>query len=169
MKKLIYLSIIATLFACSDNSSKTDQSGDKKYQEVTKIKDGFTVTHTPEKGEAILNGPSGLKYTWVYKTSITSKEKVKILEFGAFVPFNGKWIFSTYTGKPFTPKDFEEWYDCPRSTLFPNKQYTDINNWTGSDVLEASESLWYYIGETESGEQVKAMGKINRIAELQSL
>ena len=167
MNKIIYLSILITVFSCSEGNIKKTQNGDSKYQEVLKLKDGFKVTHSPEEGKAMLNGRSGSKYTWLYKTTVEAKQDITILEFGAFGLYNGQWIFGTYTGKPFTTKDFEEWYNCPNGKLLANKKYLDSKNWTGGELLEKSETLWYYIGKTESGEIVKAIAKLTSLAETQ--
>ena len=167
MKKLIYLVLASASFGCSWNPSKTTENqGDSKYQELLKIKEGFTVTHTPEQGEAILGGPSGAMYTWVYTTTVEATENISIIEFGAFNKINDKWIFSNHTGKPFTSKDFEDWYNCPGSKLIPNQKFSDTNNWNGSQTLKKGESLWYYIGKTDSGKIVKATGKLISLPEV---
>lgn len=42
----------------------------------------------------------------------------------------------------------------------------DRSNYTGSDFLEANNSLWYFIGLTQSGRRVKGQAIVEFNAEL---
>jgi hypothetical protein len=80
---------------------------------------------------------------------------VKVTEFGAYVLVGRKWTFSTYTGKPFSGKDFADWYSCPDAMVRTGKEYSDPDNWTASAVLIAGKTRWYYIGVDRKGRRVK--------------
>jgi len=78
-----------------------------------------------------------------------------IEQFGAFERVGNDWVFSTYTGKPFTPSDFVEWYSCPNTVLKAGQKYTDPSNWVGCDELVQGEYLWYFIARKSDGQRVQ--------------
>ena len=151
-------------FACNNPKSI---KGDTKYLSLQSIPDYISVKHNPTPALAKLNGRSGSKYTWIYKTSVSSpNQDIKIIEFGSFGSLSGKWVFSNYTNKPFTPKNFEDWYNCPNAILKAGQTYTDINNWSGSEELESHTSLWYFIGQLPNGKKVKGFGIAKTLGKL---
>jgi hypothetical protein len=138
----------------------------EKLAELASLPLGLRVVHTPEKIRAEAGGRSGRTYTWSYKTSVASTNgSVVIKEFGSFEWRNDKWVFANYTGKPFTPKDFAEWYSCPEARLMDGKEFADNSNWSGGDVLRAGKMKWYFIGTTSDGRTVKGEAIVETSAE----
>jgi hypothetical protein len=151
------------------HGQKTIVQIDPKEKELASLRVGIAVIHTPDHVKAQVGGGSKSKYTWLFKTTVKSlRGPLTIQEFGAFVWFNGQWIFTTYTGKPFTRDDFASWYSCPNGTLEPSIEYTDPNNWTGGKVLQGSKSKWYYIATDQTGERFKGEAVTEELPELGS-
>src|ERR1700687_3028395 len=91
---------------------------DPKIEELAGLPVGLKVTHTPNPVGAVRGGPSGERYSWVFKTSVRSlRGPVQIVEFGGFSRVFGKWVFGNFTGRPFTPEDFADWYACPGAVV----------------------------------------------------
>lgn len=166
---IITLGIVGVLTGCKDQPVQSSQQilGDEKYRLIMALPEGIEVVHSPDKVLAVQGGRSGFEYTWLHKTTIRSKkESLKIVEFGSFAEVSGKWVFSTYTGEPFSPDDFEEWYSCPGAILEGEKPFTDPNNWSGAVNLHESASLWYYIGVDSSGKKYRGSGKVENLAQI---
>jgi hypothetical protein len=142
-------------------------SGDSKFDEVASLPVGIDVIHEPEQIKAIPGDASGLNYTWPFSTSVNTREKeLTIIEFGCFALIDNEWIFSNYTGEPFTTADFEEWYSCPEATLVKGATYADPFNWTGSNELRNGSMLWYFIGEDVDGNRYQGTGRADYLSEL---
>lgn len=131
---------------------------------------GIEVTHHPDPVRARRGGRSGSPFTWQFATSVrTLHEPLAVIQFGAMVLCSGEWVPRTYTGKPFTPNDFAEWYSCPGATLIPGQTYTDPCNWYGSNQLRiAHRTKWYYIAQTAQGKQVRGEAEITSLPELET-
>jgi hypothetical protein len=162
----------ATAGQLGDRSTATAQAlaqrafSEEKLQELERLPTGLTVEHTPNPVKASDGGPSGRRYTWLYRTTVTSarSDTVTITDFGAFVWFGDRWVFTNFTGKPFTSQDFADWYACPDARILPGRECSDSRNWSGSDSLRAQRGRWYYIGVTGSGQRVKGEAIIEELA-----
>jgi hypothetical protein len=86
--------------------------------------------------------------------------ELNIVEFGAFNLSNGNWRFSTISGKPFSTKEFAEWYSCTDGVLKPGKPATDPNNWNRGPVLRSSRCIWYYLGKDAQGKLFRGEAEI---------
>jgi hypothetical protein len=140
---------------------------DPKERELAALPIGIEVTHSPNPVRAVGGGRSGYPFTWLHATRVRpTKELVTIEEFGCFVWQDGRWKFSTMTGKPFTPADFADWYSCPGALLESGKAYQDPRNWEGSTVLQADQTKWYFIGRTADGTRVKGEAVIEMLGEI---
>src|SRR5690349_6901585 len=109
-----------------------DDAKPTTIEELDKLPVGLKVVHDPNPALATETGGSERrsKYTWWYKTTVTSTGKdVRLVEFGAYAWHDGKWVFANFSGKPFPPKDFAEWYSCPDALIKEGKAYTDPSNW----------------------------------------
>lgn len=132
-----------------------------KLRELEKIPVGLVVLHLPNKVFATRGGPSGRPFTWVHSTRVASDMHVVTMkEFGAFVWADERWVFSTYTGKPFTATDFAEWYRCPGAKVKPGRPCADASNWEGGTELKGGKltgdkARWYFIGILKNGTLVK--------------
>jgi len=160
------MGILSTLFGCKKQQPKNVSAvkEDSKYTSVIALPNGIEVIHTPDRVLAKEDGRSGYRYTWLHKTSVKSTVgDLRIIEFGAFAKDHDQWVFSTYTGKPFTPEDFAEWYSCPNAQLKDSKQFSDLQNWTGANILQENSTLWYFIGEDATGKKYKGIEQVDTL------
>jgi hypothetical protein len=140
---------------------------DPKEHELAALPVGIEVTHSPNPVPAARGGRSGHPYTWLHETAVRAVAgPVTIEEFGCLAWQDGRWVFSTVTGKPFTPAEFSDWYSCPDATLRTGQAYRDPANWTGSTVLEPAQSKWYFIGRTAGGTRVKGEAVVQMLAQV---
>ena len=162
------VSLVAAVFlGCSERPGNMRPSLDPKFQEVSALPVGLQVTHSPNPVKAQLGGRSGNRYTWVFKTSVwTVGEPVTITEFGAFAWHKGRWVSATFTGKPFTPEDFADWYSCPGAKI-AGDTYSDPANWGGDSVLRDGKALWYFVGTTPDGKKVKGEAIIEKLSQIE--
>jgi len=145
--------------AASDTNPKLD--------EIARLPIGMEVKCTPNPVIAELGGRSGRKYTWLYTTSVKSTTgPLTLVEFESFTWAQGKWILSTFTGKPFTPNDFADWYSCPQANLSESAIYSDPTNWSGGGTLQPCKMKWCYIATNAKGEHVKGEAEIELRAAL---
>jgi hypothetical protein len=125
------------------------------------------VVHEPAHISAQRKGPSGRKYSWVYRTTVRSRGgPVVIIEFGAFVREGARWVLSNTGGRPRTQRQFAEWYGCPDGVLQPGEDYSDPENWSGSDTLRNRIKRWYFIGIDDRGRRVKGEAVCEELEEL---
>lgn len=125
---------------------------------------GIKITHSPNPARARVGGRSGFNFAWPYTTSVqTISGSVKIEEFGAFAWENGRWVFSNFTGKPYSAADFADWYSCPNATLLPGRLCSDGYNWSGRRTLEPGKTRWYFIGVDAKGKRVKGEAVIRHL------
>ena len=84
-----------------------------------------------------------------YSTSLTnvSRERLRIVAFGAYAKIKGAWALNTITEEMFTSRQFREWYGTrdEHGWVAPGEIVKDPNNYGSRS------SLWAYFGETESG------------------
>ena len=91
-----------------------------------------------------------------YSTTLTniSKERIRILKFGAFALQDGTLQLNTISGGFFTERQFTEWYATPEDGwIAPGGSAMDAYNYGGET------SLWVYYGGTESGASFVASGR----------
>lgn len=144
--------------------AKGEELTAQKLRELERLPVGLEVVHLPARVFAIRGGPSGRPYTWVHSTSVaSSKGTVTVKEFGAFIWSEERWVFSTYTGKPFTSKDFVDWYACPGASVKPGRTCTDKSNWTGSSEPRDLRTRWYFIGSLKNGKLVKGEAVVEEL------
>ena len=116
------------------------------------------VTCTPNPVKARRGGPNGQRYEWVFETKVRAVDKpVRILDFGTFSRDRGRWVFTTPTGRPFSAKDFADWYSCPRAILRPGESFSTLNTVSSRDLREWQAS-WYFRGVTPPGGGVVVKG-----------
>ncbi len=139
----------------------------KLPQKLENIPDGIEIMHTPDSVLASMIKDDTLNYYWFHKTSVKSKEEdLEITEFGSYLWNSDHWELRTVTGKPFSKKDFEDWYNCKDGKLIKKSEYTDKNNWYRLPVLQYKKVLWYYLGKNQKGEIFKGSALIEYLPEL---
>jgi hypothetical protein len=144
-----------------------DVAMDPKEKQLASLPVGIEVSHDPNPAKAQIGGRSGEKYTWMFTTTVrTLGPAVTIEEFGSFAWHDGRWVFSNFTGEPFTTADFADWYSCPGGRLEPQRAYADPSNWSGNRELNAGRMKFYYIGLDDAGRRVKGEAISEQAAEL---
>jgi hypothetical protein len=147
----------------------TDDATPTTIKELDKLPVGLKVVHDPNPARATESGNSERrgKYTWWYKTTVApTGPDVKVVEFGAYAWHDGKWVFANFSGKPFSAKDFAQWYSCPDALIKEGKAYTDPTNWGSAQELAAAKARWYYIGIDSKGRRVKGEAVIEQKGEI---
>ena len=141
-----------------------------KLRELASLPDEIAVVHAPNPVGAIeeKDAQQNTTYRWVYRTTVwTKKDPLRVIEFGSFSWHRGQWAFANFTGKPFTPEDFADWYSCPEGQLHPAEGATDPSNWTGGQrSLRAGKMLWYFIGLDQDGRRVKGEAVVELLADI---
>ena len=139
-------------------------------EELGKLSIGLKVAHEPEVALATEIGRSAspAKYRWWYKTTVSAiGGEVTIVEFGALAWHDGRWVTGgSITERPYTAKEFADWYSCPNAVIKPGETYSDPTNWSSSSELLAEKSRWYYIGVDGSGRRVKGEAIVEQRAEI---
>ena len=74
-------------------------------------------------------------------------------------------VFSNFTGKPYTPADFSDWYSCPNATLLPGRPCSDARNWSGRRTFEPGKTMWYFIAVNAKGKRVKGVAVVRHLPE----
>jgi len=150
----------------------TNMPGETKYDynklpdKLENIPDGIEVKNTPDTVRATKTENDTNFYFWFHKTSVKAlKVDLEITEFGSYSWISDHWEFSTVTDKPFTKKDFEDWYGCKDGKLIKGKTYTDKNNWYRNTELQKMISLWYYLGTNKNGDIYKGTAVVTYLPE----
>jgi hypothetical protein len=149
---------------------ETEQAMNPRLREWSTLPDGIEVVHTPARVRARSERqPDGrVQYRWVYRTTVRAKgTPVTVQEFGSFDWHDGKWVFSNFTGKPFSGRDFADWYSCPDAKLSPDAEASDPSNWSGGiQHLQAGKMRWFFVGIDDAGRRVKGEAVVELLAEL---
>jgi hypothetical protein len=141
---------------------------DEMPEKLKDIPTGLEVKHTPNVMYANIEiEKNDTMYYWYYITSVNAlNEDLEITEFGAYLWVLNHWEFGTITGKPFTKKDFADWYECKDGLIKKGKSYTDKHNWSRNMALQQSKTMWYYIAKNSKGELFKGTAMVDELPEL---
>jgi hypothetical protein len=115
------------------------------------------VTHNPNPAKFLPGGASESAYTCAYKSSVMAiGTGVRIEKFGMYFWENNQWVHSTSNnGQPWSAQDFADWYSCPGSYIKAGQEYSDPNNWSGTDAPSLTKGKWYYAGVDDNGNDVQ--------------
>jgi len=101
---------------------------------------------------AVTYGPSASKprerdhYSTTLKN--ISKQKIRVLSFGAYVKADRGWELNTISGRRFSAEEFRAWYGLgTREWLLAGESVSDPHNYGGGPVI------WAYDCETENGKR----------------
>jgi hypothetical protein len=162
--------LLGVLVCCTGQAR--DQAGAAKptaFDALKQLPVGLKVVHTPNPVRASLSAASQVrkKYTWWYETAVTATDAdVTIVEFGSYVWQNDRWAFSNFSGKPFSAKEFAEWYACPGALIKKGASCADQTNWGSAAELVSGKALWYFIGVDNEGRRVKGEAVIEQLPEI---
>lgn len=97
-------------------------------------------------------------YYWKHSTFILSEEsEIKIIEYGAYIFYNNQWNLR----RSYPLKELDKEFNTKKQILRQGQPYVWVNNWRTGDTLFGGWAMWYFIGETETGEIVCGYGTIN--------
>lgn len=164
---VVFLTLGLCLSCERRSTGYPDAVANLSLADIRKLPVGLRVTHSPNPVRAVENGRSGHRYTWLYRTEVEALERsLTITEFGAFYLQNGEWTFGTFTGDPFTPEDFAEWYACPDAKLNPGQPFADPLNWSGGEQLREGKTIWYFIAVDDLGKHYHGEAMIHQLPEI---
>lgn len=136
-------------------------------QELQGISNELIVSHNVDTVFATINAKDPEKwgkYQLQFTTSVSSPiEEIRVIEFGAYLLKDDKWIFKSIHDRPFNSEEFEKWYDSPNAILEVGKIYSDSDNWLAkSNKLDGRiiNSLWYFKGVNENGKEVIGVSEV---------
>ena len=134
---------------------------------LVEIPVGIRVVHSPDPVAATETSTGRWHYTWKYNTTVSAIDAdVTIVEFGVLHNAGDQWTYSAMNGHPYSPKEFEEWYGCTGAVLFKGVPCSDPSNFSASTCLREGKSLWYFIGQTATGQRVKGAAEVAQRAEV---
>lgn len=160
--KFIFTSIFIFLLSISSSSqikygTPSEKDIPEKLQKLPKkiIVKNFPVVVDPIK----IND----RYYWKHNTLIFSKEsKITITEYGAYLFYNGKWNLR----KSYPLKELNKNFGTKKQVLKQAQPYTWNNNWRTDNRLFGGWAMWYFIGITDSGENICGYEMIHTTNEL---
>jgi hypothetical protein len=116
---LVTCALGAALFLPARGADASDELKPPTIDELDKLPVGIKVTHDPNPARATESPKQKTgRYFWYFKTTVMALEgDVKLTQFGSFSRVGKVWHFGNFSGKPFTSKDFADWYSCADATL----------------------------------------------------
>ncbi len=114
------------------------------------------------------NDPIKIKdtYYWKHLTSILCKEgPIKIIEYGAFLFYNGQWNLR----KSYPLKELDKNFGTSKQQMLQGQPYTWANNWRKDERLFGGWAMWYFIGEMSNGQKVCGYETIHTTSNLLTL
>jgi len=129
-------------------------------EKLTALPRLLEVVHFPQINDPIKIEDS---YYWKHMTSILSKtQEVTIIEYGAYIYYNNAWNLR----KSYPLRELDKTFGTKNRKLLQAQPYTWNNNWRVDNRLFGGWALWYFIGETSSGELVCGYQKIHTTSNL---
>lgn len=149
---LLFFFISTLLSAQGNYGTPSDTDIPEKLQ---KLKRTIVVQNYPKEIDPIkIKG----QYYWKHNTMIFHKESsVQIIEFGAYLFYNGKWNLR----KSYPLKDLNKNFNTKRQMMLQAQPYTWNDNWRVGPQLFGGWAMWYFIGINEKGETICGYEKIN--------
>ncbi|MEM6700156.1 MAG: hypothetical protein AAF599_17260 [Bacteroidota bacterium] len=127
------------------------------------LKEVLLINHFPNPVYATTDEDSEFQYLWKHTTSVLSVETaVQIESCGAYIFYNNQWNLRV----DYQPKDCAKLFDCPKAKMKKGQPYTFKDNWRTDNALRGGWAMWYFIGRTDTGEQVYGVGKIDTVGEV---
>lgn len=162
MRLLLLISLISIQLACGQHTvsygtPQKDTPLPNKFEQLPKT---IRVMHFPKT-----NHPVKLKnrYYWKHATAIYTEEKdVKIIEYGAYLFYNGKWNLR----KVYPLKALDKTFNTKNQQLLQGQPYVWANNWRTDSKLFGGWALWYFIGKTPNGRTICGYNTLNTTSNL---
>ncbi len=154
---LVTVFFFSTVTAQRNYSTPVEDALPEKLQDLRQI---ILVNSFPQKIDPVKIDD---QYYWKHNTAILCTEsELEIIEFGAYLFYNGKWNLR----KSYPLKDLDRNFGTKKQRLKRAQPYTWNNNWRVGPQLFGGWALWYFIGKTPTGELVCGYEKIETTANL---
>ncbi|MEL6812016.1 MAG: hypothetical protein AAFP76_11825 [Bacteroidota bacterium] len=148
MKRSLYLLallVTGTLLGQRDFGTPTDEPLPEKLQDLRRA---IEVIQFPKENDPIQIGD---EYYWKHMTSILCKEsEIKIIEYGAYLFYNGKWNLR----RSYPLKELDKTFGTKKQVMKQAEPYTWAKNYRIDKNLYGGWALWYFIGTTPDGETI---------------
>ena len=117
-------------------------------KKIKTLKVAIEVIHFPKINDPIkIDG----NYYWKHATGILSKKGlVKIIEYGAYLFYNDKWNLR----KTYSLRSLNKNFGTKKQVILQGQPYVWNNNFRIDSKLFGGWAMWYFIGETVTGETV---------------
>jgi len=162
------LIVLIVLVGCGDDTSpaKVDEPLEVTLENAGRFPVGIDVQHSPDAVRAIVYGPSGSDYSWVYDTTVsTLGNSVTIVEFGAYCRSGDQWTLCPGGYGRRTAAAFARFYASPGALLVPGEAYTDKMNRSGSASLHPWCVRWVFVGRDAEGGGVRGEATVELLGE----
>ncbi len=126
----------------------TPNESTKLPEKLTSLKRKIRVNHFPK-----VNNPVKIKdrYYWKHATGIFTEETdITIIEYGAYLFYNGKWNLR----KTYNIKELDKTFKTKNQKLLQGQPYVWSNNWRTDSRLFGGWAMWYFIGQTSEGKLI---------------
>ena len=149
---LLAIGSLTVSFAQVDYGTPNNESLPEKIQG---LRQAIDVIHFPKETDPIkINGT----YYWKHLTSIISTEgQMEIVAFGAYIYYNDQWNLR----REYPLKDLDKTFGTKKQIMNQAEPYTWTKNYRSGTELFGGWALWYFIGETATGETVCGYATIN--------
>ena len=126
----------------------------------------LVVTHAPSPARFKEVNKKDFRYLCSYKTSVKAVGgSVLIKEFNMFLWQNEQWVRSdSNNGKPWSARDFADWYSCSQALIPGGQECSDPNNWNSSDTPTPAKIKWSYTGVDNAGRTVQGEAALDCLA-----
>lgn len=148
--KTIPFILIFILSSCTLRAQVTyGTPGENQIPEKLKhIKRAILVQNFPKENDPVKIGET---YYWKHATSILNKDSdLTIIEYGAYLFYNDTWNLR----KSYPLKELDKTFGTKNQFVSQSEPYTWTKNYRTDKKLFGGWALWYFIGETPSGEMV---------------
>ena len=106
------------------------------------------VNHFPKENDPIKIEDT---FYWKHATSIFCKSnEVTIIEYGAYLYYNGQWNLRA----SYPLKELDKTFGTKKQVMRQAEPYTWTKNYRTSDKLFGGWALWYFIGSTQDGTKI---------------
>lgn len=155
MKKSIFLLLVNCAGICFSQAQFGIPKEGLIPEKLKNLPKRIVVQNFPKEVDPIKIKDS---YYWKHNTLIFSKESpITIIEFGAYLFYNGKWNLR----RSYPLKDLDKNFGTQKQVLLRAQPYTWNDNWRVGSQLYGGWALWYFIGIDKNGIRVCGYEKIN--------
>ena len=154
MKKICTLVFLLSIMNAVGQVRYGTPTNEPLPEKLQNVRVGIEVNNFPKTIDPVaIDG----QYYWKHNTAILCKEsEVKIIEYGAYLFYNGKWNLR----RSYPLKQLDKDFGTKKQVMLQSQPYTWTDNWRVDSKLYDGWALWYFIGIGKNGEKVCGYEKI---------